>query len=374
MKKLLSVVLCFCIVFAFAGCSENKKYNTEENSEKYLFEQDHQSYIEIYSTVAKSENGYYYIDLTDSCLHFYDENSKKSNIMCNKKNCTHNDDKCTAYLSPLQYRYTQLEYYNNCLYLLGSENSKNGVNKYYIYEISLESLKRKKSVYLFSSSGQITFGYLVHRGYVYYSDYSVGSGENTVKLYRKLLGTGKKDAEIIYEYTGNAADISHMNAYANNIIISVQSFANESRTEEIKNTIVCVNIHTKQSKILVENMQYPIAVYDNKVYFQSGKTNNTISSLDISTKETKQLFAVDEYGRISLDDNCLYINDVDKNVVAVYDKQGNKMSVYTPKKETDICVFGFGSLFFESSSDDGSMSYYIADTSNLNELEEIELK
>ena len=64
----------------------------------YHFDTDYQSFF-FMPNIAKGEAGYYYWEENDERLYYYDTATAQSVVLCNKADCTHDDDTCNAYFN-----------------------------------------------------------------------------------------------------------------------------------------------------------------------------------------------------------------------------------------------------------------------------------
>ena len=232
MKKVFNIsCICIAIIILISslmtGCSsKSNKINTEQSSASYVENEDFQYFIDSSSAIAKADNGYYFLNSLK--LYFFDTATKEAYIVCNKPNCEHTSSKCTAFFPAFNYYPFQLSYFNNKLYVLGWEEEGSNMRHNYIYEVSLDNFKRKKSTYLFDGTDTSSVSFIIHRGYIYYLK---GGGANiketTACLFRKKIGSkSKKDkAEVIYKFSGIGAELSNIKASGNNLILMNSSFS-----------------------------------------------------------------------------------------------------------------------------------------------------
>ena len=232
MKKVWNIsCICIAIIILISslmtGCSsKSNKINTEQSSASYVENEDFQYFIDSSSAIAKADNGYYFLNSLK--LYFFDTATKEAYIVCNKPNCEHTSSKCTAFFPAFNYYPFQLSYFNNKLYVLGWEEEGSNMRHNYIYEVSLDNFKRKKSTYLFDGTDTSSVSFIIHRGYIYYLK---GGGANiketTACLFRKKIGSkSKKDkAEVIYKFSGIGAELSNIKASGNNLILMNSSFS-----------------------------------------------------------------------------------------------------------------------------------------------------
>lgn len=190
MNKVFNIsCICIAIIILISslmtGCSsKSNKINTEQSSASYVENEDFQYFIDSSSAIAKADNGYYFLNSLK--LYFFDTATKEAYIVCNKPNCEHTSSKCTAFFPAFNYYPFQLSYFNNKLYVLGWEEEGSNMRHNYIYEVSLDNFKRKKSTYLFDGTDTSSVSFIIHRGYIYYLK-GVGANikETTACLFRK---------------------------------------------------------------------------------------------------------------------------------------------------------------------------------------------
>ena len=170
MKKVFNIsCICIAIIILISslmtGCSsKSNKINTEQSSASYVENEDFQYFIDSSSAIAKADNGYYFLNSLK--LYFFDTATKEAYIVCNKPNCEHTSSKCTAFFPAFNYYPFQLSYFNNKLYVLGWEEEGSNMRHNYIYEVSLDNFKRKKSTYLFDGTDTSSVSFIIHRGYI----------------------------------------------------------------------------------------------------------------------------------------------------------------------------------------------------------------
>lgn len=378
-KSIISVVLIFLLVFSFCSCSSNTiSVNTEQNSKEYVPKEDFQNYLSSFSSFTKGDDGYYFI--SDSKLFIYDFEKKQAYPICYKANCNHNDSACTAYLSPLQfYPGMDLYYYDNSLYLVGHEDDGPSRQQVYMYQISLESFKRKKAAYLFDGTKGISMVCMIHRGYVYFT-YDGGQMEETkATLCRIKLGeTGKDSIETIYEFKGIGASIASLSAYGNNVFFNTSSYS-DIQGNGYETILNYIDIHTLKTEQIPER-KYSHFAENGKVYYC--KDENTINYFNLNTKENEFFCDIQGPCYISGDNNYVYLDNLQSIIVGktnekdrkifVYDKEGNYITEITPKNPKDDCYFGGDDIMIfkeiitgEVIESDGEKGYYVLDKSQL---------
>lgn len=387
MKKILSIFsVCFVVVTVLSslmtGCSsKNNNINTEQNAVTYVENEDFQNFIDSSSAIAKANSGYYF--LKSMKLYFFDTATKESYIVCNKPNCEHNSNDCTAFFSIFSYYPFQLSYCNNSLYVLGWEEEGSNIRHNYIYEVSLDNYKRKKSTYLFDGTDTSSVHFILHRGYVYYLKGGASDlKETTSYLYRKKLGSTnkKEDAEKIYETSGIGASIMNIKASGNNIVLLNSSFG-DTEGNGYKTSYSIINIHSLETKEIAGNEAYSLFADGEVAYY--GKGGNKIYSINLNTSEEEFFCDINGPCYVSADSNYIYFDNLQKmyidesfndRKILVYDKNGKFVTEIIPKNPKDICYFGgddvmiFCDVVASDTNGDNTnngIGYYVLDKSQL---------
>lgn len=387
MKKILSIFcMCFVVVIVLSslmtGCSsKNKNINTEQNAVAYVENEDFQNFIDTSSAFAKVNSGYYF--LKSMKLYFFDTTTKETYIVCNKPNCEHNSNDCTAFFSIFNYYPFQLSYFNNSLYVLGWEEEGSNIRHNYIYEVSLDNYKRKKSAYLFDGTDTSSVFFILHRGYVYYLKGGASDlKETTSCLYRKKLGSTNKseDAEKIYETSGIGASIIDIKASGNNIVVLNASYG-DTKGNGYKTSYTIIDIHSLKTKEIAGNEAYSLFVDGEVAYY--GKGESKIYRINLNTNEEDFFCDINGPCYVSADSNYIYFDNLQKmyidesfndRKILVYDKNGNFVTEIIPKNPKDICYFGgddvmiFCDVVASDTNGDNTnngIGYYVLDKSQL---------
>lgn len=390
MKKILSIFsVCFVVVTVLSslmtGCSsKNNNINTEQNSVTYVENEDFQNFIDSSSAFAKADNGYYF--LNSMKLYFFDTATKEAYIVCNKPNCEHNSNDCTAFFSIFNHYPFQLSYFNNALYILGWEEEGSNIRHNYIYEVSLDNYKRKKAAYLFDGTNTSSVSFIIHRGYVYYlKGYAAQPKETTAYLYRTRLGntSQKAEAEIIYEFSGIGAEISNIKASGNNLIVLNSSYS-DTDGNGYKTSYTLIDIHSLNARELVGDEAYSLFADGEVAYY--GKGEDKIYRMNLNTNKEDFFCDIDGPCYISADSNYIYFDNIQSvyiektkeqdRKILVYDKNGNYITEIVLKNPKDDCYFGgddimifketiVGEAITDDSDTNGAKGYYILDKTQL---------
>ncbi len=372
-KKIISLFALLGVLLSLCSCyNTSVDINTEQDYDGYIQGEDYQNFLDLYSAVAMTEDGYYYI--CNNLLYYCEKATLSSYPVCSKADCSHSDENCTAYISPADYLPLQLSYYNNSLYIMGWEIEQNDIHNNYIYQISLDNYKRKKVAYLNSSNGLSSVVFIIHRGYVYYVTGGSTMSENTAVLYRKELGDVSKnnDEAQIFEFGGYGAEIFALSAYGNNLFFDTASYE-DSEGNGYKTSLNILNIHSLESKVLVDDNKYSYFANSGFVYYEKDK--NTVYKIDLSKDEEAFFCSIDSPAYISADENYLYFDNqqamyiddslTERTISAVDKETGETVLSLSPKNNDDECCFGSDDIMIFKGTDDNSNDYfYIADKTN----------
>lgn len=369
MKKNYCIILCVIFTVLLSGCSQSKiQINTNQISDNYILNEDYQNYLESYSNMAKTDSGYYFIN--NNLLYFFDKESLETIVVCNKLNCEHNNDSCTAYFSAFNFYPMQLAYYNNALYVTGWETEGANVHHNYIYQISLDNYKRKKAAFLYDSNGMDSMAFILHRGCVYFTYGNDSMKESETTLYKTELGNTKNNAvEKIFEFTAIGSDIFGLSAYGNHVFFTTASYDDENGNG-YNTSLNSIDIHTLEIQTIIENNLYSYFVNEEFVYYERDK--NTVYKINLDTNEESFFCNIDGPCYISADENYLYFDNqqamyIDESItgrkITVINKQtGNFFTSVVPKSMDDECLFGGNDfMFFKEITDEDLQNYYAID-------------
>lgn len=378
-KYIFYTLIIIVLILSMHGCNTSKIYvNVNQNSSEYVFNEDSQNFLDTYSKMVKVDNGYYFIN--NNHLYFLDGKSYNTTLACNKINCKHNDDGCTAFFSILNFYPLQLAYYNNALYVIGWKTEGANIHHNYVYQISLDNFKRKKAAFLYNGSGMDSIIFVIHRGYIYFTYGNSSMKESTMVLYRTKLGNIKKNAsEEIFNFTAIGSDIFNLNAYGNQVFFTTASYHDENGNG-YNTSLNSIDIHTLETKIIIKNNLYSYFVDKEFVYYE--KDQNTVNKIKLNTNDETFFCKVDGPAYISADDNYIYFDNLQSIIIGktdekdrrifVYDKSGKYITEIIPKNPKDDCYFGGDDIMIfkekievETTESNGENGYYLLDKSQL---------
>lgn len=203
--------------------------------------------------------------------------------LCSKIDCSHNNDRCNAYIGAEKNEYINLGYIcsiKNTIYIFGEkgkrENNNGDYTEYFLMRISSDGSIREDlgtvlTVYG-DSAETVKEGSLIHKGFLYYvvgerklsSDVNDTDGNITNKIYRYSID-GSGEPECVYEFTysnkqDEEAELSVMlealgeNLYIRQTIIryiNSDEFRTETEYEEYK-----INIDTLEKEKISTEINY----------------------------------------------------------------------------------------------------------------------
>ena len=214
-KGLLSISF-LCMLATVCGCG--KSAALEDLSEVTENTSDQSNYFPG-NSVAETQNGYYMWDVSGKHLLFFDKESKKQVLLCNKPDCEHQivsaveietPEDCSSYFSS-DYVMNKIWAYGNGLFVLQKVEGEG----LYLTQISSDGSIRKPLVCL-SENTKEEVSLIVHNGFAYFSKGASDGTEGTRELYQVELKENAK-SEKIDEITGTIPLITHIKGYGDDI-------------------------------------------------------------------------------------------------------------------------------------------------------------
>ena len=222
MKKLISVCILLSVLFVLLTACQSPGPE-QDLGDTYVSESDNQYYFYLSgllgSPITESEDAYYFEH--DHYLYLRDKKTGKCIPLCNKPDCTHDEQamnpdgssNCNAFFSNI----LSLAYYQGNLYIFSTDQT--------IYEMDASGSTRKELLQLEENASCA----MVHRGYLYlsftdflsspenYSEEAMKDMGYRVERYRLDRWDGKP--EMIYEKKGEFGQINTLFAYGNQVYI-----------------------------------------------------------------------------------------------------------------------------------------------------------
>lgn len=385
-KTMIAAFLAAVLLFASAGCSGQKiEANISQSAETYVAGEDFQYFLKPFWGWTQAKDGYFL--LSNGLLQYLDPQTLQMRPTCSDPNCEHNNTDCPAYfmMSPSEKDSFSpiggLDNYGDDLYLFGWQEESRALRHNFIYQVSTDTFKRQKAAYLFDSGSSMDILCTMHRGYVYFVRGGAdGLDEATATLYRVPLGSTDTDnqPETVYEFTGYGANILGMSAFGNNFFFETRSYTDADGSTETTQ-LLCTDIHTLETRTVLESVPYSYFAADGYVYYQSDV--QSLHRLDLKTGEDMLFYKTNQLCNLSADSNYIYLDNamtmnlderITGRVITVIDKSGNPVTTVVPRAADDQCYFGGDDLMLFSyqkqdpeNPDNEITLYYALDKSTL---------
>lgn len=241
MKKTIGAIIGIIITLCVMIFVMNLLTQSEQSSEPLVGKN---SEARMISNVRSGEyqKGYYYLD-DDNHIMYFDYDTQKEVYLCNKPNCTHEDDSCSSYLEMGEIN--ELFYYDNHLYLVNAQTGGNIVhmnldgtisdteekeNPSTIYRMDLDGTNKKK-LFAVPSGTQITMPYIIkgNQMYAFLETYeNVQDAEHSYTVTttnRKLISIDLEKGS--YKEIADAMNDSFIGIYNDNIVLQEIIYAKD---------------------------------------------------------------------------------------------------------------------------------------------------
>lgn len=324
----------------------------------YHFDTDYQSFF-FMPNIAKGEAGYYYWEENDERLYYYDTATAQSVVLCNKADCTHDDDTCNAYFNAAKkenqdvFCKTYIQYYDGAVYVTGYD-PKGNVN---LYRVAADGSSCDKYMCLFKqnmmspygNSQIIDFTYpevCIHRGYVYF----INNMETTPKIYRMKMGS--ETSEVIYENTGLRPAVYRIKPYGDQIYFQAGNFEDDTYID-IEGGVYAYDPDTEKVSLYKESAISPYLFYKDDLYYSA---SDGIYHYDKEEEQDEKVLDTEKNNA-----DFMMIND---QIVVYLDEDSN---MFVCDLETDsthtidgdgitTCLFGDGHFMFAEGYKEGDAS------------------
>lgn len=332
-KKFILLVTVL-LSLAMAGCGKNEQIQSEE----YVAGEDDQPFINGYRDVAIAEDGYYF--LSNNFVYYYDFDSKKTHLLCNKPECAHDGDQCNAYINAMSIRYCE-----HALYYVSCDNIE--TNEFYLWKMSEDGTEKEKLFFLCAeeNEGEMSQGFInqfvVHRGYVYYEVLNMDSEKFEI-IKRELKKDSKE--EVIYTCEGDNSMAQDLTASGNHLYFEVLRYSEDHLSQDI----CTYNILKDETDVLQEDVNDAggITVYNETVYYPSdgvlysiGKDGkkNTVLELpedgNMTVYVNEHYISIDNINKLNLEEDDKREDRYRKRCIYLYEKDSGEL-LTTFKTET----------------------------------------
>lgn len=372
-KKIVALGITIAVA-GLSGCNQSTKL---ENMESISTNTEDKSEYFPEKFFASNTSGYYYWGYTDY-MTFYDLNTKKSVLLCNKPDCKHvinndntieTDKDCNAYYSSV-YQNEKVWTYGDCVFVL-QKIDKKGL---YLTQISSDSTMRKPVIRL-SENTEAIVELIMNNGYAYYS-IAANTTEGTAELYKVELKENAKP-EKIDSIEGASPIITHLKAYDDNVyyvkFYSDEYNAQDPLSVEMNYQLYMYNEESDETKAVSDKNidDYAVNVDDNELYYHECGGNVYKANLDDMTSECIYSDENLILSRIAYDGKYIYVDNFqdvilevdDERKIYVIDNDGNikKRVIADDDKRKATVEYGDDKYMFLISS----KGYYMLDKGNI---------
>ena len=282
--------------------------------------------------MSESHDGYYVPILGN--IKFLDSKLENCVPLCSNPDCTHNTEECVSYIGRNGISLSSSVYYNDgYVYETGVEKVENTGCDINLYRLKDDgtSFEKYMTLYRLEVNDDETPGYpeiCIHRGYVYY----VIPFQSTMKLQRMKLGS--KEAETVYEMTGDRQNLYRIKAYGNHIFFQAGNFLADNI--DINASIFSYDIDTGKVEKVVENAVSYYGIGINRLYYS---LDGGVQVYDFE-KKTSEEFIGKIYEEQSMLVSDKYVTVYDKSNMQVYDFTGKKVYERNLDKDDISAIYG----------------------------------
>lgn len=305
MKKFFFLLLSCILILCMTGCDDVAPPSSYDDlPDAYNAETDFPTQFDMRTlmpAVMPAENGYYV--KCGSWIYFVDKETLSAQPVCNRPECRHWDETCSAYFNGGS---DLFQYYNGKLYIDCTDQDDEGRQTVNLYAFSPDDCTREKICQLPYGLGNGSQYYAIHRGYLYM--YSGDADKGKIKLERVALNELAEKSlspELLYE---TDAPFAFAPYYLGNHVMFTK-WDNDSGQH--LNTLVDVNLKTLEAnEFLLPNMKEGDNAFVNTVqdhYFIIAKGDGshpleeyiyetTYYAYDCQTGEIKELLHFPDRG------------------------------------------------------------------------------
>lgn len=299
----------------------------------------------LWTSIARAEGGYYLWEEDDWLrLMYYDIASGSYVPLCNKPNCSHNDEDCNAvfssiYDSAIRYQSSYIQYYDGCVYVMGYD-TKGYVS---LYQVAPDGSTCEQYMTLYkadlsSTDGEVDFRapyVCIHRGYVYF----INNFESTLKIRRIKLG--EDDVEIVFENADERPDLYRMEAYGDYLFFQSGNFIDDDYID-IEAGVFAMNVNTVEVQMVKKGAISDYAISDGCLYYSTESGINCYSLTDgmdqtVISGINREILVV--HGKY------IYCYDNDSNTLSQYNLKGELLGQVVDSDLYTCCLGDADYLF-----------------------------
>lgn len=339
-KKAIAVTaFAMMLVMIISSCG-NKKSSLED-LQKVTTNTEDKSNNFASGLIANTDTGYYTWNIDKKHMMYFDNESEKQVILCNRPDCEHKYDadgsvttdvKCNGYFSD-EYSKNHILTYGNSIFLIKKVNKKG----LYLTQIAENGHYREDLLCLTENTSEESLNNIIlHRGYCYFAIESMKDNIAVSELYRVQL---KKDAKPIKidEIQGTSPIIMHIKGYEDEVYYvkftcnseSLNNLLDAKMSYELKK----YDIKTETiSDVLDENIDdYVVDTVNNVLYYH--RCGEAVYKCDLNTLQTEQIYSDNNLilCKLMYDGTNIYIDnlqtyicdgDIERKIYAI-DSYGN---------------------------------------------------
>lgn len=351
------------IINVFCGCNSepsNNSVNIEKGIYNYLTDAPLSKSMPIPSDVniAKCETGYYV--LNGNKIYYVEQSTMDAIPLCNKPNCTHNNNGCNAILGNVRNIY----YSDGYIYYLSDAGEEKGFIGNYLVKMSPDGSTKENILYLELSPTDWT----IHRNTFYYSIRVYQIDENTgledlaysdCYIYSYSLDKESKPKEIYFaEEISEGAQISTLMAFGNNLYFEMFGGCRYEKGEIFKTVKLSIEDNTCTDMITTEGyiLTRPMYIDGHLLFSVFNSQSNLKYITDFDGNNPELFWEIDSDKTIFCDGKYIYVdnfyaldstNDKDR-FIEVYDIDLNKVDEFSLGNGSDrtYCLLPIGSEVF----------------------------
>lgn len=294
------MVLLLSTAMLMSACDDEIKSSDDELSFDYTTNyQYYYSNLNGFSLpITKSETGYYAF-LPNRLLYYIDKEHQEATPLCNKPNCTHNDDEmCNAYFSlfaePSSNTCNIVQYYEGDLYIVvKDEDDMGSFLGNTLYKVTADGSTREK---LLSFRDGISH-WLIHKGYFYFSQDKFADNIDSYSVYdsfsikRCQMDNIHKEPEEIFNsgnYCDNLRGTYQFTAYDDYIYVPVCPISEDEIKMQEESGKVTVSADQEYYSININTSKINRIINDegdiSSPFFYNKKLVYHIDNTDINSK------------------------------------------------------------------------------------------
>ena len=203
-KKFFSILAMFCACISVIGfCACTKQQSTgqsekQDSSTSQMSAEPEKQISQIHflgkrdDVVTTAQGSYFLGPNAPNVIYYYDEQSGTSVPLCNRPECAHNDDSCTAYAEGMLYLLLDEQNQNQPLYLYRTVESADENQNPKIQLYSMDANGANRTLRMEYQSGTVDLAMAASEEFLYFigSEVDPATQQDVKCLYQVNLSTG----------------------------------------------------------------------------------------------------------------------------------------------------------------------------------------